>query len=86
MKFNKHILRKTLFITVFVIGMFLLESVLSSGLNLDHNLSFTVVLSSSVWAYVASCLYDKLYKRKLTEQVSSKVLENLREIKEILNK
>lgn len=86
MKFNKHILRKTLFITVFVLGMFLLESALSSGLNLDHNLSFTVVLSSSIWAYIASCLYDKLYKRKLTEQASNKVLENLREIKEILNR
>lgn len=86
MKFNKYILRKTLFITVFVIGMFLLESVLSAGLNLDHNLSFTVVLSSSIWAYIASCLFDKFYKRKLTEQASSKVLENLREIKEILNR
>ena len=89
MRRGKWALYKTLFIVATVIVMVGIEQLLALGFHVEHHMSTIMLLSGSVWAFIANVLFDKIAKRKEMNQIDAQlheVLRGLQELKDIINK
>ena len=89
MRKGKHGIFKLLFIIFSVVVMVCLEQLLVVSFNIAHPTSVTILLSGSVWAFIANVIFDKVVKQKEVHKVDEQlqeVLKGLQELKEIINR
>lgn len=83
MKVRKKLLYKSIFITISVIIMICASKMISYMLGLEQNFTTTMLIGGSLWAWIASIVFDSYEKRKKKDNLQQQLQEALRDLKEI---
>lgn len=83
MKVRKKLLYKSIFITIFVIIMICASKLIADMLGLEQHFTATMLVGGSLWAWIASIIFDSYEKRKKKDNLQQQLQEALRDLKEI---
>lgn len=83
MKPKKKFLYKSIFIIVSVAFMILASKLIADYLGLEHHFTTTMLVGGSLWAWMASVLFDAYDKRKQKDNLQQQLQEALHDLKEI---
>ncbi|QAX97555.1 hypothetical protein EfsSzw1_86 [Enterococcus phage EfsSzw-1] len=83
MKVRKKLLYKSIFIIISVVIMIIASKLIADILGLEQHFTTTMLVGGSLWAWIASILFDSYEKRKQKDNLQQQLHEALKDLKEI---
>lgn len=83
MRIRKKLLYKSLFISISVALMICASKLFADVLGLEQHFTTTMLVGGSLWAWIASIIFDSYEKRKQKDNLQQQLHEALSDLKEI---